>query len=179
MVHTVSRINGTSFRRALFCLSQLFFIHKNNNTMAHFTICRKVLIPVGALTVLLTACATISTFDQYAYTQTTSLKVDALSVMGHAADDYTLHQDEVKNMATSLSKIVEYEKNRPKNTVAQKMWGILTDTTGNLYGGFVKRWQREGKLDTAFIRASQDLVGQSFDQISQLESGKVKPAKIN
>lgn len=134
----------------------------------------RIFIPVATLAVLLSACATISAFDQYAYTQTTSLKVDALNVMAHATDDYTLHAEEVKTVSTSLSKIVEYEKNRPKNTVTQKMWAILADSTGNLYGGFVARWQREGKLDTAFINASRNIVGQSFDQISQLESGKTK-----
>lgn len=147
--------------------------------MKRYSMRRKFIVPVAALAVLLTACATISTFDQYAYTQTTSLKVDVLNVMAHATDDYLLHAEEVKNVTTSLNKIVEYEKNRPKNTVTQKMWTILADSTGNLYGGFIKRWQQKGKLDTAFIHASQDIVAQSFDQISQLESGKIKPGNIN
>jgi hypothetical protein len=142
--------------------------------MKHYSMRRKLFVPAATLAVLLTACATISTFDQYAYTQTTSLKVDALNVMAHATDDYALHGEEVKNISTSLSKITEYEKNRPKNIITQKMWTILTDSTGNLYGGFIARWKREGKLDTAFISASRNIVGQSFDQISQLESGKIK-----
>jgi hypothetical protein len=128
---------------------------------------------IGAI--LFTAsCATISRFDQYAYTQATSLKVDALNLMGSATDSFPLHAAEAARVQTSLSKMMEYERNRPKNGITEKMWGLLTDSTGHLYGGFMKRWEKEGKLDTAFIRISKDLVGQSFDQISQLESGKIK-----
>ncbi|HEY6901959.1 MAG TPA: hypothetical protein VI233_14985 [Puia sp.] len=122
------------------------------------------------------SCATISRFDQYAYTQTTSLKVDALSLMGSAADSFPLHAAEAAQVQTTMNKLVEYEKNRPKNGITEKMWSLMSDSTGHLYAGFMTRWEKEGKLDTAFIRISKDLVGQSFDQISQLESGKIKAA---
>jgi hypothetical protein len=145
--------------------------------MKQLFISKQTLATLFGLGLLLTACSTISKFDQYAYTQTTSLKVDAISVMGQAHDSFPLHQQEVQQVQTALSKMYEYEKNRPKNAITQKMWTVLTDSTGNLYGGFIKRWQKEGTLDTAFIRISQDLVSQSFDQISQLESGKIKPSQ--
>lgn len=145
--------------------------------MSRFIISKQILVTAIGLCLLLTACSTISKFDQYAYTQSTSLKVDALSIMRHATESYPLHQQEVLKVKTSLDKMFEYEKNRPKNTVTQKMWSVLTDSTGNLYGGFIKRWQKEGTLDTAFIKISGDLVSQSFDQISQLESGKMKASQ--
>lgn len=132
------------------------------------------------LVVLLLAgasCATISTFDQYAYTQSTSLKVDALSLMGHANESYANYSTQAASIQTALDKVVEYERNRPKNGITLKMWGILTDSSGNLYGGFIRRWKQEDKLDTAFISAAQQLVGASFDQISQLESGKIHTIK--
>ena len=147
--------------------------------MLRFSVSKQTLTVLLGLGLLLNACSTISKFDQYAYTQTTSLKVDALSVMGHANESYPSHQQEVQQVQTALSKMYEYEKNRPKNAVTQKMWTVLTDTTGNLYGGFIRRWRKEGTLDTAFIRISQDLVGQSFDQISQLESGKINTKQIS
>jgi len=37
-------------------------------------------------------CVTISPFDQYAYAQTTSIKVDALNLMDLANDDFPKHQ---------------------------------------------------------------------------------------
>ena len=117
------------------------------------------------------SCATISKYDQYAYMETNSIKVDAVNIMADATDDYTAHQAEVTTLQTSIDKMVAYETNRPKNTISEKMWNLLNDPNGNLYGGFMVRWKREGKLDSVFISQSQKLVGQSFDQISQLESG--------
>lgn len=143
--------------------------------MFTFSSNKKTVAASVALSLVVISCATISKFDQYAYTQATSLKVDALSVMQQANESYSQHQQDVQNVKTSLDKMYEYERNRPKNAVTEKMWALLTDTSGHLYGGFIKRWQKEDKLDTAFIRISKDLVGQSFDQISQLESGKIKP----
>ena len=131
-----------------------------------------------SLMAILAACSTISKFDQYAYTQTTSIKVDALNVMGMATDDYALHQADVAKVLTDISKMYEYEKNRPKNAVSEKMWTLVQDSTGHLFSGFIRRWQREGRLDTVFVKESQQLIGSSFDEISQLESGKIKPAQV-
>lgn len=41
-------------------------------------------------------CAAISSFDQHAYSQTTSLKVDALNIMDLAKDEYSAHEKSVK-----------------------------------------------------------------------------------
>jgi len=128
------------------------------------------------LTMALGSCATISKYDQYAYMETNSIKVDAVNIMADATDDYAAHQAEVTTLQTSIDKMIAYETNRPKNTISEKMWNLLNDPNGNLYGGFMVRWKREGKLDSVFISQSQKLVGQSFDQISQLESGKIKPS---
>jgi hypothetical protein len=122
-------------------------------------------------------CSTISRFDQYAYTQATSIKVDALNLMDSATENFEQHQPAVTNLALTISKMYEYEKNRPKNIISEKMWAMIRDTSGHLYGGFIKRWQREGRLNPVFIQESKRLIGQSFDQISQLESGKIKPAQ--
>lgn len=145
-------------------------------------ITNRYLFPQLFLILLLTgmsACSTISRFDQYAYSQATSIKVDALSLMDSATEQYAQHQSSVAGVMTSMNKIYEYEKNRPKNDISEKMWAMLKDSTGHLYGGFIKRWQREGKLDATFIQESKRLIGQSFDQISQLESGKIKPAQAS
>lgn len=140
---------------------------------------KRNLVPaVFSMMILVTSCATIAKFDQYSYTQATSLKVDALNVMSDASDSFHLHQPEVSQLSTELSKMYEYEKNKPKNTVTTKMWAVLIDSGGNSFGGFLTRWQKDTMLDTAFINESKILVGQSFDQISELESGKVKANTI-
>ncbi len=124
-------------------------------------------------------CVTISPFDQYAYAQTTSIKVDALNLMDLANDDFSKHQSGVMEFETRLRKVYEYEKNRPKNEISVKLWDILIDTNGYLLGGFLSRWKKENKLNVAFINNEKDLVGKAFDQISGLESKKIKASEIS
>lgn len=131
-----------------------------------------------SMLVLLNACSTISKFDQYSYTQATSIKVDALNMMGHATEPYSLHKKDVSEVQTAIDKVFEYEKNRPKNALSEKMWMVIKDSTGHLYGGFIKRWENKGTLNAAFIKESQSEVGTAFDQISQLESGKIKSTEV-
>jgi hypothetical protein len=119
---------------------------------------------------------TIASYDQYAYTQTTSLKVDALNLMDSAVYDY---QSEVKNVATvklNIQKLYEYDKNRGKNGITVKQWQILMDTNGHLFGGFLIRWRNSGKLKKPFIDNVKALVDSSFSQIAKLESRKIQNA---
>ncbi len=124
------------------------------------------------------ACASISTFDQYAYTQTTSLKVDALNTMELATTDFASNEKTVQDLQTKLQKVYEYEKNRPKNEITLRMWNILLDTNGHLIGGFLKRWENEKKLNAVFVQEEKKIVGDAFDQIAGLESHKLKPCDI-
>ncbi len=123
-------------------------------------------------------CASVSQFDQHAYVQVTSLKVDALNVMSSATDSYAQHEAEVRAINTMLDRAYEYERNRPNNTITLQLWDKLRDTNGHLYGGFVRRWRNEGTLRPAFVRESGKQVGESFDIIAQLESKKIKPKQI-
>jgi uncharacterized membrane protein len=123
-------------------------------------------------------CATISQFDQYAYVQTTSLKVDALGLMDLAIDDYSEHADEVAELKANLQKIYEYEKNRPKNEITVKMWEKLLDRDGHLIGGFLAKWENQGKQSQVFITEAKKIIGPAFDQIAQLESKKIKPSEL-
>ena len=124
------------------------------------------------------ACATISSFDQYAYTQTTSLKVDALNTMSLATQEYATNEKTVQELQTNLQKVYEYEKNRPKNEITLKMWDALLNPDGHLLGGFIKRWQTEKKLNAVFVQEEKKIVGEAFDQIAGLESHKIKPSDI-
>jgi len=124
------------------------------------------------------SCVSISSFDQYAYAQTTSLKVDALNIMDLAKEDFSTHQPVVKEFQTKLRKVYEYEKNRPKNDITIKLWDKLIDPAGHLLGGFLTRWEAEKKLNPAFITEEKKLVDKAFDQVSGLESKKIKSSDI-
>jgi len=127
---------------------------------------------------VITGCSlftpTISSYDQYAYTQTTSLKVDVLNMMDSAADDYQSHIRSITIIKTNIQKLYEYEKNLPKNDITLKQWQILTDTTGHLFGGFMIRWRNEKKLHKGFINDEKQTISDAFDQIAELESKKIK-----
>jgi hypothetical protein len=136
-----------------------------------------VSIPNLAILVFLlsfTACATISPFDRYAYTQTTSIKVDAMNTMDLATDEYATHEKAVQDLQTKLQKVYEYEKNRPRNEITLKMWDKLLDANGHLLGGFIKRWQAEHKLNAVFVSEEKRIIDEAFDQIAGLESHKIK-----
>ena len=101
----------------------------------------KIIIKTKGLMVLFfillfSSCATtISSFDQQAYIQTTSVKVDALNLMDSAKEDgYNNHIQAFQALQTNLKKIYEYEKNRPKNEITIKLWDKLLDKNGHLLG---------------------------------------------
>jgi len=118
-------------------------------------------------------CATISTFDQYAYAQTTSLKVEALNLMDKATESYASHTAEVDDVNIKFQKAYEYEKNRPKNEITTKMWQLMMSDSSHLYGGFVKFWKEQDKVSKAFITEAKQQVSENFDRIAELESKKI------
>lgn len=126
-----------------------------------------------------TSCASISSFDQYAYAQTISVKVDGLNIMDLANEDFSIHKSSVSDYRTKLRKVYEYEKNRPKNEITIQLWNKLLDPDGHLLGGFLVRWEKESKLSETFITEEKKLVDKAFDQIAGLESKKIKPSDIS
>lgn len=151
-------------------------IIKSITKMRAKAIINNIIIIFAILSV--TSCATISNFDQYAYIQTTSIKVDALSIMDLATTEYKDNAKDVREFEIKLQKVYEYERNRPKNKVTLELWDKLMDTKGHLLGGFLFRWKNEQKLGETFITESKKLVFKAFDQISGLESKKIKPSDL-
>lgn len=143
------------------------FIEMKIKIIKHFTCCLITLVAFSGCSPL------ISTYDQYAYTQTTSLKVDALNLMGEATENYKDHEAEVKLVNLNIQKLIEYEKYIPKNTITQSQWNILTDTSRDSYSGFIREWKVKQKLGAYFIGEKQIQVSKAFDDIIQLEAKKI------
>lgn len=136
---------------------------------------RKNLLAVLLLLLIAAGCKTVSLYDQYAYTQTTSAKVDAMNLMDMATEDYSAHTQDVKQVMTTMDKLYEYERNRKNdNETSIQLWGKLRDTSGHLFYGFIKLWKKDGKLGKGFIDESKVEVGEAFDIIAQFESKKRK-----
>jgi len=120
---------------------------------------------------------TIALYDQYSYTQATSVKVDALNVVAMGTQDYASHQKDVTALTLEMQKIYEYDKHLPKDVLSTKQWEIVIDSSGHSMGGFLSRWQKEGKLGAAFVNDKKVQIGEDFDQIIQLEAAKIKSSK--
>lgn len=131
-----------------------------------------------ALAGLLTACPpSIAPFSLVAYEQATSLKVDALAMMGKATKPFADHRAEVEALVSKVDKAYEYAKNRPKNEYSTQQWEKLKDPDANLLGGFLKRWEQQSTMSKVFVDEVRGLVRDAFDEIIGLESGKNKPGQ--
>jgi len=131
------------------------------------------------LAAALTSCGpTISTFSPIAYEQATSLKVDALALMGRATEPFADHRAETESLTVRLAKAYEFAKGRPNNDISAQQWRILIDAERNLLGGFLARWKKESKLSATFVTEAKGLVSDAFDTIIGLESGKIQPDQV-
>ncbi len=130
--------------------------------------------------VALSGCAifapTMSPYDQQAYAQTISTKVDVLNMMDSAIYSYQSQLKNIKEVNSELMKLYEYEKNRPKNTATLIQFHILLDSTkgGSEYIPFLRLWKKKSTLDSSYIAGKKTEIGQAFDMISKLENGKSK-----
>ena len=128
---------------------------------------------------LLSGCAHyISTFDQLAYVQTTSLKVDVLNLIDASTESYTSHKQEVDDVVSKMMKAIEYEKHRPKNDITIRMWNKLIDSTKQkgIVGSYLASWKRTGTKSQVLIDEFKPLASEGFDLIAELEAQKIKPS---
>jgi hypothetical protein len=126
----------------------------------------------------LASCSTISTYDQAAYEHATSAKVDTLALMDKATESYGAHEKEITAVRTELEKAYEYDLGRPLNKITVAQWAILLDPERNLVGGFLKMWKSKDSVGATFVTNKKKQIGEAFDQIIGLESGKIKPSQV-
>jgi hypothetical protein len=124
------------------------------------------------------ACSTISHYDQAAYQHAVNAKVDTLALISKATSHCKIHRKEIESLVVELDKAYEYDRGRPLNSITVAQWNILKDPEGNLLGGFLKNWQAKGSLNPAFVSEKKVQIADAFDQIIQLESGKLKPSQL-
>ncbi|WP_217605398.1 hypothetical protein [Chitinophaga sp. GbtcB8] len=116
----------------------------------------------------------ISRYNEYAYQQTTALKVDVLKAMDLGTDSFSLHKETLSELQTKIDKVYEYEVHRPNNKITLEMWNAMKDPGKHLLGGYFKYWQDHAVLSKPFIEEAKIQVGAAFDKIAELESGKIK-----
>jgi len=94
--------------------------------------------------------------------------------MDKAVNPYNNHRKDVEAVLLEARKAYEYAKQRPKNEESTKQWAIMMDPDRNMLAGFFKKWKQDGTLSKFFIGEAKDEIGDGFDAISGLESGKEK-----
>jgi hypothetical protein len=122
--------------------------------------------------VILASCSLIAPYDQAAYDKATSTKAEALALMDKAVRSYESQQKEIEQVSLDLDKAYEYDRGRDSNVETVKMWEILRDPNGHLFGGFLSRWKARGTLHTEYIQEKRKAIADGFDQIIALERGK-------
>ena len=124
---------------------------------------------------ILAACSNlIAVYSQTAYEQATSIKAESLVLMNKATEPYSQHAQEVAALMLNVDKAYEYAKGRPRNEISTEQWARMKDPNSNLLGGFLKRWQEQGRLSPVFVKEAEAQIAEAFDQIIELESGKNK-----
>lgn len=122
---------------------------------------------------VLTSC-TISPYSETAYEQATSIKATSLTLMDKAVGPYSNHSTDVEAVLLEARKAYEYANQRPKNEESTRQWAVMNDPDRKMLAGFFKKWKHDGKLAKFFIEEAKDEIGDGFDTISALESGKEK-----
>lgn len=133
---------------------------------------------LSALIFGLAGCATISTFDQVANEHVTSAKVDALALMDKANGAFGSHQEAIAAVDLELKKAYEYDRGRPLNAITLKQWDLLLSPEHDLFGGFLRDWERKRRFKPVALVERKKQVAEGFDQIIGLESGKLKPSAV-
>ncbi len=134
----------------------------------------KQLISIFWVITFFVGCSTISQFNETAYEKSTSIKASSLALMDRAQEPYSKYSENVEEILLEAQKAYEYAKERPKNEESTKQWKIMIDPECNMLAGFFKRWKSEKKLNKLFVEEAKGQIGKGFDQISGLESGKIK-----
>ena len=133
-------------------------------------------ISIFLIVAFLVGCSTISPFSETAYKQSTSIKASALALMDKATEPYSDYRKKVEELMLEAKKAYEYAKGRPQNEESTEQWKIMIDPERKMLAGFFKKWESgQGTgLSEAFVCEAKGMISKGFDQISGLESGKIK-----
>ena len=127
------------------------------------------------LLLLLFGCKpTIALYDQYAYTQATSIKVDLQNLAQESGDiNYTDALPDVNKVNIELQKAYEYSKGRDNNSLSTKQYQILI-SEDHFYKKFLLDWKTKQKENKTMVEDVREQIGDLMDEVIKLENGKNK-----
>jgi hypothetical protein len=131
-------------------------------------------IVVGWIVLITSGCASISTYDQIAYEKQTSCLADILKLLDKSTTAYDNNLDQIQAVVLNVERAYEYDRSRPLNKITIAQWDLVRDPNRNTFAGFLKLWKEKGRLSVTYVTEKKKQIAVAFDQITQLESGKIK-----
>lgn len=137
------------------------------------------LVAISVIIAFIAACSSlpIGEYSLDAYKNATSLKAETLAIIDKAKEPYRTHQSEVEALTTKIDSAYEFSAGMPNNQLSAQQWNILRDPAGNLYGGFVRLWKKQGTVSDFYRSEEKAQIGAAFDEIICLEANKQAPSK--
>lgn len=143
------------------------------------------LAPLGVMllvAVALAACRTSKdetfNFDPAAHQRATELKSRTLALVAMSGEPYSRHRTEVEALNADIESAYTLSAAAPDNEAVAAAWAAVKAPDGDLYGGFVRRWQASGRVDEATRNAALERLTAQFDYILCLEAAKRTKAGI-
>jgi hypothetical protein len=113
--------------------------------------------------------------DTFSMDQNEIIKNQVLSLMKKGGKNYVDVASDVMSLKNTITDQISYERDRGENNMKTvQMWETMMDPNQNLLGGFLNRWENDGKLNGVFIKEAARVVGKNFDKIISLEKKKKK-----
>lgn len=125
------------------------------------------------LTLSFQSCGPKILQDVFSLEQNEIIKTDAIALMKRAGKNYSSMEGDVNDLKSRINTLIDHEKDRGETNVKTvKMWELMMDPNEKLLGGFLARWENEGKLNGPFIKEIAKQVSGNFDKIIKYEKKK-------
>ena len=124
-----------------------------------------------AIALIVSACA-VSAFSQQALDFGVEIKAEALALMDEATNDFASHTGAVSQLRQRMDAALTLASGRSDNEESTRQWELMTDSSGNLLGGFLSSWEQRGTLSRSSIDEKKIQVSRGFDLIIETEDAR-------
>ncbi len=150
-------------------MAALKSIYRRSRKLQQFEM-RLAILAVG---IALSACQTISTYDEKAYEKQTSCLADMLKLLDVANTPYEQNLDQIKAVSLNIERAYQYDYGRPLNKITIAQWDLIRDPRQGSFAGFLAFWKKHGTVSDVYIREKKQQIGDQMDRITGLETGKI------
>jgi hypothetical protein len=114
----------------------------------------------------------IAEFSLEAYKNATSLKAETMALVDKSGGKYSAHTKQVEELTTKINAAYKFAAGLAANSLSAQQWDLLRNLDGNLYGGLIAVWQKQGTTSPAYRGVKKAQIAAAFDYIICLESNK-------